>query len=58
MWDLTHGTNDLISETETDPQTQRTDLWLPRRGMRDVGDGWTGSLRLTEANIIYKVDKQ
>ena len=27
-----NDTNELIYETETDPQTQRTDLWLPRGG--------------------------
>ena len=38
MWKLTQDTNKLIYETETDSQTQRTDLWLPsgRRG----GEGW------------------
>ena len=28
MWNLKYDTNELIYETETD--TQRTDLWLPR----------------------------
>ena len=30
MWNLKYDTNELIYETETDSQTQRTDLWLPR----------------------------
>ena len=30
MWNLKYDTNHLIYETETDPQTQRTDLRLPR----------------------------
>ena len=29
MWDLKYGTNELIYQPETDPQTWRTDLWLP-----------------------------
>ena len=28
-WNLKQDTNKLIYETETDSQTQRTDLWLP-----------------------------
>ena len=29
MWDLKCDTDRFIPEAETDPQTQRTDLWLP-----------------------------
>ena len=29
MWNLKYDTNEPIYETETDPQIQRTDLWLP-----------------------------
>ena len=29
MWTLKYDTNELISETETDSQTQRAGLWLP-----------------------------
>ena len=36
MWNLKYDTNEPTYETETDPQTQRTDLWLPR------GEGWWG----------------
>ena len=31
-------------------------MWLPRG--KKVGEGWIGSLRLEDAKIIYKVDKQ
>ena len=31
MWNLKANTNEFIYETEMDSQTQRTDLWLPRR---------------------------
>ena len=48
MWNLKYDTNDLIYETETDSQTQRTDMWLPRG--RELGEGWIGSLGLAEAN--------
>ena len=30
MWNLKNYTNELIDKTETDPQTQKTNLWLPR----------------------------
>ena len=32
MWNLKYDTNVHIYETETDSQTQRTDLWLPSEG--------------------------
>ena len=35
MWNLKYDINELIYETETDSQIQRSDLWLPgRRGWR------------------------
>ena len=34
MWNLKYNTNELIYKTETDPQTQSTDLRLP--------SGWRG----------------
>ena len=39
MWTLKYDTNELIYKTETDSQTQRTDLWLPggRGGEVELG---------------------
>ena len=37
MWNLKYGTNEPIYETETDSQTERTDLWLQRG--REGGEG-------------------
>ena len=34
MWSLKYDANERIYETETEAQTQRADLWLPR------GRGW------------------
>ena len=48
MWNLKYDTNEPIYETETESQTQRTDWWLPRG--QGVGEGWTGSLGLADAN--------
>ena len=40
MWNLKYDTNELIYETETDLQTQRTDWWLPGVGERDGLEVW------------------
>ena len=39
MWNLKQDKSEPIYETETDSQTQKTDLWLPR-GRWEGGDGW------------------
>ena len=52
-WNLKYGTNEPIYKTETDSQTWRTDLWLPKG--RGRGVGWTGSLGLADAN--YSIEK-
>ena len=55
MWNAKYGTNEPMYKIETDSQTQRIDLWLPRgRG----GVGWTGSLGLMMQTITFKMDKQ
>ena len=38
MWNPKYDTNELIYNTETDSQTQRTDLWLSRGA--GVGKDW------------------
>ena len=48
MWNLRYDTNELIYETETDSQTWRTDLWLPR-GKR-FGEGMDWESGLADAN--------
>lgn len=45
----------LPTKTETDSQTQRTDLWLLSRGGK--GEGWVGRLGLANASIIYRINK-
>ena len=52
MWNLKNDTNEPIYETETDSQTQRTELWSP--GVW----GWTGSLGLVDANYYIQNIKQ
>ena len=45
MWNPKYNTNKLIYETETNSQTYRTDLWLPRGR-----EGQIASLGLADAN--------
>ena len=53
MWNIKYDKNEPIYEPETDSQTQRRDLWLPRE--RWVWEGWMGYLGLTNANYyIWK----
>ena len=52
MWNLRCGTKEPVHKTETDSQTWRTDLWLPR-GSRE-GVGWTGNLGLEDANAYVE----
>ena len=40
MWNLKYDTNELIYETETDSQTQRTELLLPGGRGREGGMEW------------------
>ena len=48
MWNLNYDTNEPIYETERESWTQRIDWWLPRG--RRMGEGWSGSLGLADAN--------
>ena len=48
MWNLKYGTHEPIYKTETDSQTWRADLLLPR--VRGKGVGWTENLGLVDAN--------
>ena len=41
MWNLKNDTNELIYKTETDSQTQKINLQLPK-GI--VGGGWVGEI--------------
>ena len=45
---LKYGTDEHICDLETDSQTQKTDLWLPK------GRGRIGSLGLADANYYIQ----
>ena len=47
-WNLKYNTTVLIHKRETDTQTHRIDLWVPRG--RGAGEGQTGSLGLGDAS--------
>ena len=49
MWNLKYDTNEPTYETETDSQTQRTDVCVVAKG-EEVGEGRTWSLRLADVN--------
>ena len=53
MWNLKYDTNELIYETETDSQTQRTDLWLPR-GWGGGGEGMDWELGVSRCKLLYR----
>ena len=56
MWNLKYGTSEPMYKTETDSQTQRIDLWLPRgRGKQWDGQGiWDWQMQ----TIPFRMDKQ
>ena len=52
IWNLKYGTNEFTFKTETDSQTQKTDLPLPWGG--NVAEEWTGNLGLADANYYMQ----
>ena len=50
MWNLKYGTKELIYETETESQAQRTDLWLPRQG---GGEGMEWESGMSRCKLLY-----
>ena len=54
MWNLKYDTNEHIYETETDPQTWRVDLWVPKGRERR---GWGGRLGLTDCYHCQLITK-
>ena len=56
MWNLNYDTKELIQETETDSQIQRTDLQLSK-GVRQGTDAWRVWDQQMQT-IIYRMDKQ
>ena len=50
MWNLKYDTNELIYETETNSQTERTELWPPRWGSRG-GKDW--EFGISRGKLLY-----
>ena len=48
MWNLKNNTNESIYKTETDSQTQKTNLWLPKG--KGFGEGEIRSMGLTDTD--------
>ena len=51
MWNLKYDINELIHETETDSQIQRTDLWLPRG--REHGGEKDWEFGISRCKLLY-----
>ena len=49
MWNVKQDTNEHIYETETDSQTQGTDLWLPK----GTGLGVDWELGISRCKLLY-----
>ena len=49
VWNLKYDINELIHETETDSQIQRTDLWLPRG--KEGGVDW--EFGISRCKLLY-----
>ena len=45
MWNLKNDTNELIYKTETDSQTSKTNLWLPK-GKAGGGINWEAGINI------------
>ena len=53
IWDLKYGAKEPIYKTETDSQTQRTDLWLPQWGRECDGLGvWDQEMQTITFRMI------
>ena len=55
MWNLKNYTNESIYKTDTDSQTQKTNLWLPKG--KYVGRDQLGVSDYQIQTTIYKIDK-
>ena len=51
MWNLKYDANEPIYETETDSQTLRTDLWLPRGRWSEGGMDW--EFGISRCKLLY-----
>ena len=51
MWNLKYDKSEPTYRTETDSQTKRTDLELPRGG---VGEGWRRKLGLADVSYYTR----
>ena len=51
MWNLKYDTNELIYKTETESQTQKTNLWLPKE--KGVGGGINQEFGISRYKLLY-----
>ena len=55
MCNLKYDTSELIYETETDSQTYRADLWLPRESVGGGGMDW--EFEISRCKLLYILQK-
>ena len=59
MWNLKYDTKALIYKIETDPETQKTNLWLSKGKGRGGEINWEfGISRSKLQTTMYKIDEQ
>ena len=51
MWNLKYDTDELIYKTETDSQTQKTNLWLPK--VKGGGGGKNWEFEISRYKLLY-----
>ena len=52
MWNLKYSTNEHIYETETDSQTYRTDLRLPKGRRGERGMSWEFGVSINRCKLL------
>ena len=53
MWNLKYGTNEPVSKIGTDSQTERTDWWLPRRGVGGGGGSGDWEFGVSRCKLLH-----
>ena len=57
IWNLKNETNELTDKTEINSQTQKTNLWLPKRGRLGGVEGGLNKLRVWNQQIQTTIHK-
>ena len=58
IWNLKYGPNEPTHKTETDPQTQKADLWCSRAVGQERDGRQIWGQQMQSIILIYRMDKQ